>query len=82
MVESTGCIIQRCSEVLWLQVGIVSKNVLAAHASCIELKNVTHTNPHAADAGLAPALLWVVGDTGQLHANRIGALPPDHPGAG
>jgi hypothetical protein len=66
MVQSTGCIIQRGSEVLWLQVGIISQNVLAAHASCVELKDVTHTNPHAADARLAPALLWVVGDTVQV----------------
>ena len=62
MVNLPRCIGQGGLQVFRFQIREVREDLLAALASGIELKDVLHTDPHAADAGPAAALIRVVGD--------------------
>jgi hypothetical protein len=64
MVNLPGCIGQGGLQVFRFQIREVREDLLAALASGKELKDVLHTDPHAADAGPAAALIRVVGDAG------------------
>ena len=50
-------------EVLRLQIREISQDSGAALTSGIKFKDVLRADSHPSDAGLATALLWVMGDT-------------------
>lgn len=62
MFKLPHCIAQGAPRVLRFQIGEIGQDLLAALPSGKERKDVLHTNPHAADAGPAATLIWVVGD--------------------
>ena len=59
-------------QVIRFQIREVSQDLLAALPGGIELKDVLHADPHAADARPAAALVGVVGDTAG-HGSKLSA---------
>ncbi len=72
MVNLPRCIAQGGLQVLRFQIGEIGQDLLAALPSGKERKDVLHTDPHAADAGPAATLIWVVCDAA-AHGSRLSA---------
>jgi hypothetical protein len=72
MIDLPGCIGQGSFAILSVEIGAVGLDLLAGLTCGIEMKDVLHSDPQAADAGPATALIRVVGDA-VGHGSRLSA---------